>query len=76
MNRESHLWIEAELKQKDRLLLKCFKMKIPVYDTYEKGKSLFLKIRIEDYKIIKKFWFVKIKKKDVTGLLKVKELVL
>lgn len=75
MNRESHLWIEAELKQKDRLLLKCFKMKIPVYDTYEKGKSLFLKIRIEDYKIIKKFWFVKIKKKDVTGLLKVKELI-
>lgn len=75
MNKESFLWIEAELKQKDRLLLKCFKMKIPVFDTYEKEKSLFLKIKIEDYKKIKKFWFVKIKKGEVTGLLKVKELM-
>lgn len=73
MNKESYLWIEAEQKQKSRLLLKCFKLKIGVFDTMEENNRFFLKIKIEDYPKIKKLWFVKIKKKNVTGFAKWQE---
>jgi len=76
MNLTSYLWIEVERRQKDRLLLKCFKNRIPIYETKEQEEKLFLKIAMEDYKKIKKFWFVKVKKRDVTGILKWKEKLL
>jgi len=73
MKNTSFLWIETELRQKNRILLKCFKNKISIYDTLEKNDNLYLKILETDYPKIKKFWFVKIKKKDVTGLKKLKQ---
>lgn len=67
------VWIEVELKQKNRFLLKCFKNRISVYDTMEDGESLFVKILEKDYKKVQKFWFVHVKKKGTTGILKIKE---
>ncbi len=67
------LWIESEEKYRNRLLLKCFKSKIPVLETKTEGKNFYLKIYEKDYAKIKKFWFVKIRKSGVTGVLLWKE---
>ncbi len=67
MSFTSYLWVKSESKQKNRLLLKCFKSKIPIYETKEENGYFYLKILENDYPKIKKFWFVKITKENVTG---------
>ncbi len=68
----NYFWVEIELKQKERFMLKCFKMRVSIFETKEEGNKLFVKIKAEDFKKMKHIWFVKIKKKDVTGVLKLK----
>lgn len=69
----SYIWVEVEQKKKDRLFLKCFKNRIPIYETSQIGDKLYIKIKESDFSKIKKFWFVKVKKNDVTGFYKLKE---
>lgn len=72
----SFLWIEIDAKQKSRFLLKCFKCKIPIYETYEEKNCFFFRILDKDYAKIKKFWFIKAKVKEETGFLKIKKEIL
>ncbi len=68
-------WIQIDAKEQTRFLLKCFKLKIPIYETKTTNEFLYLKINEEDYAKVKKFWFVKVKKCGVTGFKKLKEVL-
>ncbi len=70
--KDTLIWIEVEGK-KDKLLLKCFKLRIPVFETKEENGKLFFKIYEKDFGKIQKFWFVKVKKSGVTGIRLLKE---
>ena len=67
------LWIELDKKVKERFLLKCFKMRVNIYETKEEKDSIWVRIEESDYAKIKKFWFIKIKATRLTGFKAVKK---
>ncbi len=50
----NYLWLKINKKYKNRLLIKCYKKKITVYDTKEDNSFIYLKISSEDYKTFQK----------------------
>jgi len=42
------IYIKTKLKNKDKLLVKLYKNNISVYDIYEKGTYLYLKVNYSD----------------------------
>jgi len=58
------IYIKTKLKNKDKLLVKLYKNNISVYDIYEKGTYLYLKVNYSDKEVLKekivttKFYYV------------------
>ncbi len=73
--KDTIIWVEVEESKKERLLLKCFKMKVPVLETKIENSKFFIKIYESDYPKLKKLWFVKVKKSNVTGWALVKQVL-
>lgn len=67
------LWIQTNKKNQNRLLLRMFKKKIPIYDTREENDLFFLKISFDDFDAFQKNAFVRYQIRDETGFLKVKK---
>lgn len=47
-----YIYIKTKVRNKDKLLVKLYKNNISVYDVYEKGTYLYLKIKQSDYKVL------------------------
>ena len=45
-----YIIVKTKVRNKDKLLIKLYKNNISVYDSYERGPYLYLKIKYEDYK--------------------------
>ena len=69
----NYLWLKVKLKEKDRLLLKCYKNKLFIYDSKEDSKYFYFKIKKEDEKLLKKVSYSKITIVSETGIPKIKK---
>ena len=69
----NYLWLKVKLSEKNRLLLKCYKNKLFIYDSNEDQKYFYFKIKSEDQKLLKKVSYSKIKVVDETGIPKIKK---
>ena len=68
----NYLWIKVRLNDKNRLLLRCYKNKLFIFDSYEDEKYFYFKVKKEDKNLLKKISYTKIKVVDETGIVKVK----
>ncbi len=66
------LWLKAREKDKEKILLKCYKNKIFVYDTKHTNNSFYFKIALPDYPTFQKLAFWQVKVEEQTGLFKIK----
>ena len=64
----NYIWIELKLKDKDKVLLKCYKYNIIVYETKNQNDLFLLKIASQDYKKFKKVIYVKWRIQNKSGL--------
>ena len=69
----NYLWLKVKLSEKNRLLLKCYKNKLFIYDSNEDQKYFYFKIKSEDQKLLKKVSYSKVKVVDETGIPKIKK---
>ena len=69
----NYLWLKIKLKEKNKILLKCYKNKLYVYDSKEDKNYFYFKIKQEDQKLLKKISYTKIKIVDEIGLTKLKK---
>ena len=68
----NYLWIKVRLNDKNRLLLRCYKNKLFIFDSYEDEKYFYFKVKKEDKNLLKKISYTKIKVVDETGFVKIK----
>ena len=69
----SYLWIKVRVKEKNRVLVKCYKNKLFIYNSKEDQKYFYFKIKSSDKYLLKKVCSCKIKIMDETGWPKIKK---
>lgn len=76
MKIKHYIYIKTKVSNKNRILMKLYKNRIPVYDVVSKGEVLYLKVLQSDYEKIKKhivtakFYYV-----NDSGIFKVKRMI-
>ena len=69
----NYLWIKISLKEKNRLLLRCYKNKLFIYDSYEDKKYFYFKIKENDQNLLKKISYTRVNVIDEVGISKLKK---
>lgn len=67
------LWIKAKEKYQSRILLKCYKNNIFVYETKNENQLFYFKISQNDYEKLKKIYFAKLEIDSISGVSKLKK---
>lgn len=64
----SYYWIKCLKKYQNRLLLKCFKMRVVICNTKEDTDYFYILVEEKDYSRVQKLWFVTKNPSEVLGM--------